>query len=338
MMYKQTLEFFSGFPILLGPNTPAKLKKAKLDGRKRDIYKDRRGNEVQVSRLTADYHVYVLASRRSSFFGREAVWDSESLTVKTSLIFNTYPNQTEVPVEICLDGSSPYEIPYNLKPSEVESVNTESPEIGGLPMTMVFTHKDGSRQGFMLAPDLQHFMKYPLEHKELTDFHVEYVGIACGKNGDSNVFKRARAHEKVVEIQGDLQQSHGNKDLFIFAYDPGYIIHTTVPGAMAMTGPNLIDIMVHGGQNSLFEAMEASLISYFQPEYNVEYKNFPTRRPIWLQGRIDSFDGMVLNVGNILVTLASDSTYNPEGQWSFGGLWSNKIHTRHLHYIDIDVT
>ncbi len=336
-MMKQTLEFFSGFPALLAPNTAAKLKKAKLDGRKKDIYKDRRGNRIEVSKLTRDYHVYVLASRISSFFGAEAIWDSDSFTVATSLIFQTYPEITEVPIELCFDGTSPYSIPSNLRPEDICSVSAEPPVTGGLPMGMTFTHKDGSKYGFMLAPDLMHFIKYQSEHRELTDFHVEYVGIACGPNGNSDVFKRARAHEKVVEIQGDFQQRQGNKSLFIFAYDPGFIIHTQSLGGSMVTGPDIIPRLVKGNMNSLFEAMEASLISYFQPEYNVEFKKFPLNRPNWLQGGFDSFDGPVLDVNRFLVTIASDSSFNPDGEWSFGRFGNKNCPPQELHFIDINV-
>lgn len=336
-MMKQTLEFFSGFPILLSPNAPAKLKKAKLDGRKKDIYKDRRGNNVEASELTRDYHVYILASRLSSYFGAEASWDNKKLTVSTSIIFQTHPEMTEVPIELCFDGSSPYSTPSNLSPKDVYSVSVEPPELGGLPMGLTFTHKDGSKHGFMLSPDLMHFIKYPQNNHELTDFHVEYVGIACGENGNSNIFKRAKAHEKVVEIQGDFQQRHGNKSLFIFAYDPGFIIHSQSPAGAVVTSPDLIPKMVHGGLNSLFEAMEASLISYFQPEYNIEYKNFPKNRPIWLQGGFNSFDGVVLDVNRFSVTLASDSSFNPDGKWSFGRFWTKDCPPQNLHFVDINV-
>ncbi|MEZ6970186.1 hypothetical protein ACB040_13050 [Aeromonas sp. S11(2024)] len=337
MMMKQTLEFFSGFPILLSPNSAAKLKKAKLDGRKKDIYKDHRGNTIEVSELTRDYHLYILASRTSSFFGTEAHWNSDKLIVSASLIFQTYPDRIEVPIELYFDGTSPYSLPSNLRPKEILSVAIEPPESGGFPMGMTFTHKDGSKYGFMLAPDLLHFIKYPNQYRELTDFHVEYVGIACGPNGNSNVFKRALAHEKVVEIQGDFQQRHGNKNLFIFAYDPGFLIHSQMPGGIVITGPGLIPNLIKGGMNSLFEAMEASLISYFQPEYNVEFKKFPLHRPNWLQGGFDSFDGLVLNVNRISVTLASDNSFNPEGQWSFGRFWNKTRPPQELHFVNIDV-
>ncbi|MCC5860252.1 MAG: hypothetical protein JJT90_19040 [Ectothiorhodospiraceae bacterium] len=189
----------------------------------------------------------------------------------------------------------------------------------------------------MLSPDLQHFIQYPEGFEDLTDFHVEYVGIACGPNGNSNVFKRALAHEKVVEIQGDFQQRFGNKSLFLFAYDPGYLIHASAPGGLVLTGPNILPRLVHGGMNSLFEAMEASLISYFQPKYNKEFRNFPSNRPIWLQGKFDSFDGCVLDVNRFSVTLSSDSSFNPEGQWSFGRFWTKSCPPTALHFVDIEV-
>lgn len=73
-MTQQTLEFFSGFPALLSPNAPTILKKAKLDGRRSDEYVDRRGRPVEVSGLSRDYHVYVLASRFAMVFGSKARW------------------------------------------------------------------------------------------------------------------------------------------------------------------------------------------------------------------------------------------------------------------------
>lgn len=336
-MQKQTLDFFSGFPVLLSPNAPAKLKKARLDGRTSDVYKDRRGNLVEVSGLTRDYHLYILASRISATFGTYAEWNEQTLTVSTSLLFQTSPTPTEVPVVLVFDGASPYKIPAQLRPRDVKSVSVEPPEHGGLPLGMSFTHKDGSCVGYMLSPDLLHFVRFPEGHHEITDFKVEYVGIACGPDGNRNIFQRAQAHEKVVEIQGDFQHRFGNRSLFIFAYDPGFLIQAQAQNGMVVTGPNLIPRLVDGGMNSLFEAMEASLIAYFQPEYNVEFKDFPDRRPHWLRGGFQSFDGPVLNVNRITVTLASDSSFNPDGVWSFGRFRSPTRAAKGLHYIEFDV-
>lgn len=187
----------------------------------------------------------------------------------------------------------------------------------------------------MLSPDLFHFLRFPDGYHEVTDFIVEYVGIACGEKGNSDVFKRAKAHEKVVEIQGDFQQRFGNRDLFIFAYDPGYL-HIT-KGAPVFTTGSVLDQIVTGGRNSLYEVMEAILISYFQPLYNFEFKKFPENRPHWLQGGFDCLDGVVLGIDQICVTLASDSSYSPDGTWSFGRFRSLVQAPDTLHYIDIEI-
>jgi hypothetical protein len=336
-MYKQTLEYFSGVPIFLAPNSAAKLKNAKLDGRKSDIYKDRKGNRVEAIGLTRDYHIYILASRIASMFGGAPVWDKKARTVSVSLIFQTYPVSTEVPVTICFDGSSPYKIPSDLNPEDIYTVSVEPTEPNGLPLSMVFTHNDGRRVALHLAPDLQHFMKYSDEYDELTDFHIEYIGIACGKNGDRSVFDRVFAHEKIVEIMGDFQQRFGNKNLFIFAYDPAYLVCLNGQFGTVVTGAKIVESIVKGGSNSLFEAMEASLISYFQPEYNFEFKNFPSKRPNWIDGSTYSFNGGVLNIIKISVTLASDNSFNINGRWSFGRFYTKNRLPQKLHSIDIDV-
>lgn len=336
-MFKSKLEYFSGFPIILSPNAPAALKRAKLDGRRNDIYKDRRGNQIHVDGLGKDYHLYVLASRTSSMFGQNAKWDANKLEVSTTLVFNTHPDRTEVPVILSFDSSSPYGIPPQLRPNDVVEVSVEAPKAGGLPLGMQFTHADGQSVELMLSPDLFHFIKFPMGHSEITDFIVEYVGIACGKNGNSDVFKRARAHEKVVEIQGEFQQKYGNRDLFIFAYDPAYLNNVkNLPGTVITSGP-VLDRLVIGGKNSLYEAMEASLISYFQPTYNIEFKDFPQSRPHWLQGDMNSLNGYMLGVDQICVTLASDSSFSPEGTWSFGRFRSPNQPPKGMHYIDIQV-
>lgn len=338
-MMKQTLEYFSGFPALLSPNTPAVLKKAKLVGKRSGIYKDRHGREVEAIGLTPDdYHLYVLASRTSATFGRDAQWDKSRLTVETTLIFQTHPASTEIPIKLVFDGSSPYQIPSKLNPLKVVKVSVASPVQGGLSMGMTFTHADGTSSSYFLSPDLLHFVRFPKGYTEYTDFKIEYIGIACGPNGDRTVFDRAYAHEKVVEIQGEFQQCHGNRSLYIFAYDPGFIISSAVGAGSVITSPKLIQNLINGGLNSVYEAMEASLISHFQPKYNDEFKNFPKNRPKWLQnGSFGSFDSIAVGVNKIQATLASDSSFNPDGTWSFGRFYSDKRGAETLHFIDISV-
>ncbi|MBB4189276.1 hypothetical protein GGE07_005958 [Sinorhizobium terangae] len=166
----------------------------------------------------------------------------------------------------------------------------------------------------------------------MTDFKVEYIGIACGPNGDVSVFDRARAHERVNEIQGDLQQHYRNRDLFILAYDPGYVLR----GLTTMSSSAVVESIVKGGIVSAYEAMEASLISYFQPTYNIEFKNFPKSRPGWLQGDLYSLNGVSLRVSRIAATLVSDSSFNiPGARWTFGRLWSEAKAAQAVHFVDL---
>lgn len=334
---RQKLEYFSGFPVLLNLDAPAILKNAVLDGRTSEIYKDKRGRNIEVSGLSRDYHLYILASRTSSYFSSEPIhWDVKTLRASGSLCFRTHPAESVVPFTLLLDGISPYKIPAQLRPKDIVSIEAVSPRPGGLLLGLKFRHSDGDEFNYFLMPDLFHYIRFDTP-TELTDFHVEYIGIACGKNGSSDVFKRARAHEKVGEISGAIQRIFGNRDLFIFAYDPAYLLVGQQGAGVVITTDNLLRDLVTGGANSLFEALEASLIAHFQPEYNDEFKAFPKYRPNWLQGKFGDLDGTVLGVNRIAVTLATDSSFNVEGSWSFGRFRSNIRSPRLLHSFEVPV-
>ena len=45
----------------------------------------------------------------------------------------------------------------------------------------------------------------------------------------------------------------------------------------------------------------------------------------------------VLDVNKISVTLASDSSYNPDGVWSFGRFRSPQSPPKDLHFVEIDI-
>lgn len=313
------------------------LKKAALDGRTSEVYKDKRGRNVEVSGLSRDYHLYILASRTSSYFSTEPFyWDVNTLRATGSLCFRTYPSESVAPFTLLLDGTSPYKIPVQLRPKEVISIEAVSPRPGGLLLGLKFRHSNGDELNYFLTPDLFHYIRFGTP-TELTDFHVEYIGIACGKNGNSDVFKRARAHEKVGEISGAIQRNFGNRDLFLFAYDPAYLLVGQQGAGTLITTDNVLKIMVTGGANSLFEALEASLIAHFQPEYNDEFKNFPKYRPNWLQGKSNDLDGMVFGVDRIAVTLATDSSFNRDSPWSFGRFRSDACRPHFLHSFDVSV-
>lgn len=336
--FKVRLDYFSGFPVLLNLDAPEMLKKAKLDGRTCDVYLDRRGRKIEVSGLTRDYHLYVLGSRTASHFSHEPVeWSTDTLLAKGKLVFRTAPKETLVPFTLVLDGSSPYKIPSNIRPHDIISIEAVPPMPEAMLLGLKFVHSDGSFFTYFLTPDLLHFIRFDTP-TELTDFKVEYVGIACGKNGSSDVFKRATAHEKVVEISGAFQRIYGNRDLFIFAYNPAFALITEMHGGVVLTTDAVLKSVISGGENSLFEAIEASLIAAFQPYYNTEFKSFPANRPKWLRGGFGDLDGIVLGVDKISVTLATDSSFNVEGSWSFGRFRSDARSPRRLHHIEISVS
>ncbi|WP_284775420.1 hypothetical protein [Agrobacterium sp. lyk4-40-TYG-31] len=332
-MFNQTLEYFSGYPLILAPNGPERLRNAQLDGRPIDVYLDRRGNRVQVHNLTRDYHLYILVSRWAAVLDGAVTWDAEKRVVSLFVKFETRPTSAIVPAIVALDGSSPYPIPRGLDVENISAVYSAPGAEGGDLTGLVFVHKDGSQIGFWLSPDLFHYLKFRKADQPLTDFRVEYVGIACGENGDVSVFDRAKAHERIVELQGDLQQRHRNRDLFIMAYDPAY----RVVGQDIVTMPAMLERLMSGKMKSIYEAIEASLIGYFQPKYNIQFKDFPKNKPHWLNGEFRAFNGPALLVERISVTLVSDSSYNSPGdQWSFGRLASADVPPDDLHFVEFD--
>jgi hypothetical protein len=330
-LFKQRLSFFSGAPTLIMPNAASKLIKMNLDGQPVS-YTTKRGHNVHASGITSDYHLYIMASRLSSSFSENVVWDKARKKIKCEIIFHTYPKATHVQAEIILDGSSPYPIPSVLELNNIESVKAARYTNQGFHVGLEFIYSNIDKtKSFLLNSDLMPFLKLINAPANLCDFHVEYLGIACGPNGNSNVFKRANAHEKAAEIQSDLIQRSGNRALYIFTYNPEFLISSKGFAVQAFTSGNVVAAMVKGGLNTLYEVMEASLISYFKPEYNIQFKDFPNTKPNWLDNGFGSINGGFLTIDEIEVTLFSDCSSFVNNPWKFGDLHSQNRPGRGVH-------
>ncbi|WP_312200750.1 hypothetical protein [Kosakonia cowanii] len=334
-MIPQRISYFSGFPVLMMPNAPSKLKNASLTGAPQSFV-TRRGDCVHANGLTRDYHLYIMASRINISFSSNVVWDPVGKKVVCDIVFHTFPNVTMVGAEILLDGSSPYPLPPMLDVTKIQTVRPVQYTNHGYLVGLEIICINNTTHNYFLNPDLLHYLRFINPPAHLTDFHVEYIGIACGPNGTRDVFKRATAHEKSVEIQADLIQKNGNRALYIFAYDPGYIIESKTGAPSVITTTDVISSLIKGGENSLYEVMEASLIAHFQPHYNIEFKQFPSNEPQWLKKDMQSLNGCVLDVNEIAVTLLSDCSLHSK-PWIFGNLTSSKISAQTFHTVQVSV-
>lgn len=336
-MTPQLLSFYSKTPILMMPNAPSILKNKKLDGSE-VLFTPTRGDKLHVSGISNDYHLYIMASRISSSFKSTAEWDAHSKKIDCEIIFHTFPTETVVKAEILFDGSSPYPIPSIIDVSCIKSVKPIQYDNLSYFVGLEFTYTDPNKESnsFFLNAGLMHFLKLINPPKFLTDFNIEYIGIACGSEGTRNVFQRANAHEKAVEIQADIIQKKGNHSLYIFAYNPEFVV-SSKSGPSIITPRDKIISLVKGGANSIYEAMEASLIAYFQPEYNTEFKNFPSKQPHWLTGGFNSLNGMVLDINEIEVSLVSDYSSIKASPWTFGEFSTATQPARPEHIVKIKV-
>ena len=334
-MIPQRISYFSGFPLLMMPNAPSMLKNPRLTGAPQSFF-TRRCDCVHANGLTRDYHLYIMASRINISFSSNVVWDPVGKKVVCDIVFHTFPNVTMVGAEILLDGSSPYPLPPMLDVTKIQTVRPVQYTNHGYLVGLEIICINNTTHNYFLNPDLLHYLRFINPPAHLTDFHVEYIGIACGPNGTRDVFKRATAHEKSVEIQADLIERNGNRALYIFAYDPGYIIESKTCSPSVITTTDVISSLIKGGENSLYEVMEASLIAHFQPHYNIEFKQFPSNEPQVLNKDMQSLNGLVLEVTEMAVTLLADCSLHSK-PWIFGNLTSSKISAQTFHTVQVSV-
>lgn len=123
-------------------------------------------------------------------------------------------------------------------------------------------------------------------------FKVLYIGQAFGKNGSRQALDRLlKGHEKLQEICIKGVPADHALYLLLVDVEPGTNLHT-IFNSMAQEQANTYDRILHGleAQAETTEAekttlYEASLIRYFEPPYNKEFKEtFPSTNMTLLQG------------------------------------------------------
>ncbi|TDE52718.1 hypothetical protein [Flavobacterium sp. GT3P67] len=126
----------------------------------------------------------------------------------------------------------------------------------------------------------------------LLDFEVLYVGQAYGKDGKRTAIDRLMSHETLLKIYSQASTQHPDSDVWIM------LANFSRKSLLASFGTNLVkvkeenkkkedDKSEHFFNNNgykftpkqIINFTEAALIKYFQPKYNIKYKeSFPSRK------------------------------------------------------------
>lgn len=146
--------------------------------------------------------------------------------------------------------------------------------------------KESPQQEDRIFPSehLQSFGK--IEPDSLRNYEVLYVGQAFG-DGSRNAFDRLKSHSTLQKILAEKYQNEPNQQvqLFLFEY-MDYFIHSAFDGRSKSEKSHDEDLKhwVDAHSNYIPKAKqislaEASLIRYFQPRYNIIFRNnFPATK------------------------------------------------------------
>ena len=151
----------------------------------------------------------------------------------------------------------------------------------------------------------------------ILDFKVLYIGQAFGENGSRNALVRLKKHETLQKIAVKGIPEGYNLTILMLAIEPANQLLTTFnPWAKDASQSSE---RIKKGLDKLFGTTEAerttlyeaSLIRYFQPEFNIEFKNsFPSTNMKLLADCYEKdFSGLVaeISIDELPFTLFSDT-------------------------------
>lgn len=155
-------------------------------------------------------------------------------------------------------------------------------------------------------------------------FEVLYIGQSYGKNGSRAALDRLRSHATLQEISLKGIPDGYRLELLLLEINPSRIITIFNPEADDKCSgdqriANGLDKLFGTNEHERITLFEASLIRYFQPKYNIEFKNsFPSTRMKVLE---DCYDK---DFSTIVAEISLDSfDYN---------LWSDVVAEKHDHF------
>jgi len=123
-----------------------------------------------------------------------------------------------------------------------------------------------------------------------SDLKIEYVGQSFGEDGNSDAIDRLigktgkQGHGSLQKVLADINANNPESEVYILLYSYSFYKKVTIAGAGPEPkvpfeeSPDRIDEMLNATvpRKNRIDLVEASLIRYFQPQYNDIYKKtFP---------------------------------------------------------------
>lgn len=122
------------------------------------------------------------------------------------------------------------------------------------------------------------------EYKEILDLKILYIGQAFGENGKRLAAERLSSHSTLQQIYADFMDNNPNEEIWLILWEfAPYLI--SMLGSIGVDAIHDFDESVEQYQkvndtpiplDQQITVIEAALIKYFSPRYNIEYKStFP---------------------------------------------------------------
>lgn len=172
---------------------------------------------------------------------------------------------------------------------------------------------------------------------ELTTAKVLYVGQAYGSDGNRSALDRLISHGTLQKILADYQENEPHKSILVgmFEFSPARMIEN-FNGALNIEykqeeEEERIQKAIDGDIpiKDQIAIIEASIIRYFVPEYNIKLKNdLPSKQSKTL-AKCYEYDFSAVGV-----TIYSKCDFSP---FSTFNLYSNKVVKNYFHQIMIDL-
>jgi len=147
-----------------------------------------------------------------------------------------------------------------------------------------FTYLE-SPSGEKFWPDDNHVQSRLSNETGAIAFHVKYIGQAYGTDGSRNALDRLLKHETLQKISLKGVPDGYNLTLLLLSVEPSTQLFTTFnpfarnkddEGTRIKAG---LDKLFNTSEAERTTLYEASMIRYFYPEYNTEFKNsFPSTK------------------------------------------------------------
>lgn len=177
--------------------------------------------------------------------------------------------------------SKEFAFPFELMDDAVEVKLSPYPH-----REVITCNASGEQVRYLQASLLSNALRWHNEENELRDFEVLYIGQSFG-DGTRTAFERLKSHSTFQKILADLQYQNPEYEVQLFMFEfSDYSVITQFDGRAKNVIDDYRDLdrfrSIIDNPLSLKEQIcliEATLIRYFNPEYNKTYKDsFPDQK------------------------------------------------------------